>query len=198
MARPRRRAASPTRCQRKINGRRCVREGAGNPVLCRACREDLLRELAAQQNPAADVIHRMANGERVPTGDIIAGLFGLAGAFLRGEPIGQQQQPRPNGTGIPGVHFPWDTGAPAPGFNNPPPPRPPPPDPRVAAKKKLELEARKAFGFSPTEPLTPDVIKKRYRELARKHHPDRKGGSAERMKTINTAYEILDIARPST
>ncbi len=37
-------------------------------------------------------------------------------------------------------------------------------------------------------------IKQKYRELARKHHPDR-GGNAETFKQINGAYEVLGDAQ---
>ena len=36
-----------------------------------------------------------------------------------------------------------------------------------------------------------DEIKKTYRKLSLKHHPDRKGGSADAFKKINEAYEVL-------
>ena len=36
-----------------------------------------------------------------------------------------------------------------------------------------------------------DEIKKVYRKLAMKHHPDKEGGDEERMKLINAAYDIL-------
>ncbi len=38
---------------------------------------------------------------------------------------------------------------------------------------------------------TADEIKKAFRKLARKHHPDKEGGSEERFKEINEAYEVL-------
>src|SRR5215467_6190098 len=43
---------------------------------------------------------------------------------------------------------------------------------------------------------TPDQIKKAYRQLARKHHPDLKppaerAAASERFKEINEAYEVL-------
>jgi len=38
--------------------------------------------------------------------------------------------------------------------------------------------------------ITRDDIKKRYRQLAREHHPDRTGSDAE-MEAINAAYALL-------
>ena len=37
---------------------------------------------------------------------------------------------------------------------------------------------------------TPDEIKKAYRKLASKHHPD-KGGDTKKFQTIQKAYEVL-------
>lgn len=36
-----------------------------------------------------------------------------------------------------------------------------------------------------------DEIKKAYRKLAHKHHPDKSGGDAEKFKEINSAYQVL-------
>ena len=36
-----------------------------------------------------------------------------------------------------------------------------------------------------------EEIKKTYRKMSLKHHPDRKGGSEEAFKKINEAYEVL-------
>ena len=36
-----------------------------------------------------------------------------------------------------------------------------------------------------------DEIKKAYRKLAHKHHPDKPGGDAEKFKEINAAYQVL-------
>ena len=38
---------------------------------------------------------------------------------------------------------------------------------------------------------TIDTIKKRYRRLAREHHPDKTGGPSDEMVRINRAYEVL-------
>ena len=43
-------------------------------------------------------------------------------------------------------------------------------------------------------PVTMDVLKSRYKELAKLHHPDANGGdsaSEERIKTINLAYATI-------
>jgi hypothetical protein len=43
-------------------------------------------------------------------------------------------------------------------------------------------------------PITMDTLKARYKELAKRHHPDANGGSRdaeERLKTINLAYAAL-------
>ncbi len=45
-----------------------------------------------------------------------------------------------------------------------------------------------------TWPLTLDALKTRYKELAKRHHPDANGGdrsAEERLKTINLAYATL-------
>ena len=45
-----------------------------------------------------------------------------------------------------------------------------------------------------TWPTTLDAVKTRYKELAKRHHPDANGGSRdaeERLKTINVAYATL-------
>jgi hypothetical protein len=66
---------------------------------------------------------------------------------------------------------------------------------RSANQPQLTPDQRKAwsvFGLSPC--MDQDKVKKRYKELAKTHHPDANGGSREaedRLKTINWAYSIL-------
>ena len=58
-----------------------------------------------------------------------------------------------------------------------------------------EFEALAIFGLEP--PLDLDKIKARYKELAKKYHPDLNGGSAEaeeQLKKVNMAYTVLKLA----
>ncbi|GJL84566.1 MAG: molecular chaperone DnaJ [Micavibrio sp.] len=65
-----------------------------------------------------------------------------------------------------------------------------------AAKQNTpEFEAMALMGLEP--PVTLEVVKKRYKELAKKHHPDLNMGcekSEELLKHINMAYTILKLA----
>jgi curved DNA-binding protein CbpA len=56
-----------------------------------------------------------------------------------------------------------------------------------------ELKACKDFGFDTVVHHTD--VKKRYRELALEHHPDR-GGDPERFKEIASSYEVLMKVTP--
>src|SRR6185436_8027197 len=38
---------------------------------------------------------------------------------------------------------------------------------------------------------SPDDIKKAYRKKAHEHHPDKGGGSPEKFKEVNEAYQVL-------
>jgi len=57
--------------------------------------------------------------------------------------------------------------------------------------KKFERvnKARKLLGLA--EEASLDEIKKTYRELAKKFHPDKKKGDKKRMQEINQAYKDL-------
>jgi len=57
--------------------------------------------------------------------------------------------------------------------------------------EQYELNWKNYYGILGVNPgVEPEVVKAAYTALARKHHPDA-GGSAQRMKEINEAYEVL-------
>lgn len=65
-----------------------------------------------------------------------------------------------------------------------PPERTGPPSAEEAAMRLMDLHA----------PLTPEVLKARYKELCKMHHPDANGGdkaAEERFKQIGQAYKTL-------
>jgi len=57
-----------------------------------------------------------------------------------------------------------------------------------AQNSKVE-EAKNFFGFSQNP--NKEEIKKRYKELAKKYHPDLNGGNDEKMKKLNEYRDIL-------
>lgn len=69
---------------------------------------------------------------------------------------------------------------------------------RLRAPAASHTDIRAAFkvlglAYSPYLPPTSmnDQVRKNYRELARLHHPDLSSGDDNRMKVINTAYELI-------
>ena len=56
--------------------------------------------------------------------------------------------------------------------------------------KKQREEARDALGFS-RDITDLDIIDKKYKELAKQHHPDMPDGDVNKFKAINRAHKIL-------
>ncbi|TDH34812.1 molecular chaperone DnaJ [Pseudohoeflea suaedae] len=67
-----------------------------------------------------------------------------------------------------------------------------PPPPRQRKVKSLESKAFETLSLS--EEASSSAIKKRYKELVKKHHPDANGGdrgSEERFRAVIQAYQLL-------
>lgn len=179
-----------------------MRNGTGNPSLCRAHR--LVAADAAQQAQP-----RMST--------VMQNVSDLFDDFVAGRPIAHQKIGDVAAQAI--NEFAWAMGG---GFTNFSPPiadgaqairdhaerfykqrqqraRPSffeeeaPADPEAAQRAKDAARARQILGFGPGDKITRDVLKQRFRQLAKKHHPDI-GGSPERMKEVTWANDVLEKA----
>lgn len=56
--------------------------------------------------------------------------------------------------------------------------------------ENMRKEARETLGVEP-DVIDMDVIDKKYKDLAKKHHPDKDKGDIELFKKINNAHKIL-------
>ncbi len=138
-----------------------------------------------------NLVDRFVSGKRVTRKvweDAIGDLAAAVASGIGEPPPGAQPPPDPG-------HVPWDWIPPwahAPGqqqHQQRRPPAPPPVDPAIEERRK----ARIVMGFTPGQALTLEMVQKRRRELARKHHPDR-GGSVEKMQAVNAAADVLEAA----
>ena len=170
------------RCAYVEGRQRCKRAGTGNPPLCEAHRIVLEEEAARPPRPGerlVGLLGRAFRGQKISDKHVHAGIADLVDLFQQNpnfeepqaqakerlrEQARQWQQRQANGA-----------------------PRPPP----AAKKRAAELEhARIVLGFPAGQKLTVDDIKKRHRELARKHHPDH-GGDVRKMAAVNHAVDLL-------
>jgi hypothetical protein len=69
--------------------------------------------------------------------------------------------------------------------------QPPPPPPIEPAARPDGEVSRLLAEFDLPADATLEDVKKRYRELAKLHHPDAQGGDDERMKAINAVHARL-------
>lgn len=180
------------RCTFKEHGRRCPRDGDGDPPLCRP-HMLALAEATRPRSPVDVLTSALGDfmaGRRINAHATIGAAetlyqqwaAGLGGDYRPdvGEGASEHNVHRarePRNTAASGT--PWW----APGDRTPPPA---PPDPGVLAA----LRARQVLGFTAKEPLTPEMIRDRRRRLALRHHPDR-GGSEAKMATVNDAADVL-------
>ncbi len=62
---------------------------------------------------------------------------------------------------------------------------------RLADRGDTELRRRALAELGLSEPVSLEEIRRRYRKLAARHHPDR-GGDATRMQRLNAAWRVLN------
>jgi hypothetical protein len=169
-----------------------MRSGDGDPALCRphkiAFAEQGRRAAPAHQprSSVADLFDDFISGRPFDSSKVARAVnefaWGMGGGYGNYSPdIDTGEAPRSRFDPPSGFQPPrsW--------FREEPPVRP------LVDESLLRerMRARIALGFGPSDPLTDDTIKDRRRQLARRHHPDLKGGSSEKMKTINDAADVL-------
>lgn len=168
------RSPMATRCAFKDDGRRCSRNGFGNPPLCRPhaiqVNLDGKRVEFPEESPlfglldAADRLFSSSGNETVHQ------LRNIFGEFLANAANGSREYP---------THPPQNGAPPR------EPPRPPEPPPISAGDPRIIL------GFEPGEGLTAARVKGRQRDLAKLFHPDKQGGSEAAMKRVTEAAREL-------
>jgi hypothetical protein len=161
---------------------RCTREGVGDPPLCR---EHFLLLEYADDDPEEEEAYEAPPG--FDETDFFQGLLDTLLQHRAVQDVFQQvkralrhpERLSPHYQG-PGQAYAAEA-PPRPHNNHRPPPQPPP---------RYEEDPRAILHFGPTDPLTPEIIRKRQRQLARLAHPDQ-GGSEPAMQRINAAADAL-------
>lgn len=180
------------KCSYEEDGRRCGKPASGNPPLCPPHAAILRATAEMPYNPINAVVDDIKNGRSVNVGDVVAAAADLFSTMFAGRspyaggassgagPIPPRPPPPPNS----GHRSAWDPFGAWQQQRQSSPPPPPPSD------SMARTAARKTFQWPATKVFTADELKARYRELAKKHHPDR-GGSAQKMAQVNDAMDVL-------
>lgn len=156
-----------SRCAFKDGGRRCGRNGFGNPALCRA--HAALLAVDGKQiefdkdSPLFEMLNMVDRSFSRSNNDFLKQVGNLFGEMLSGkahQATARQIPPEQE-------------------------PQAPP------AAPKPSVAARVVLGFAPTEQLTAASVKARKKQLAQVFHPDRPTGSEHAMKRVNDAADEL-------
>ena len=203
----------PQRCQYKEGKRRCVRNAVdgSNPALCNTHRvmfADVGRQQTSGRVPGKmggvlEVLTDLLSGERVSrsrveaaVNDLFQGAWDLGGFMAQGySPTIPHQDPGIDWDNLDGSNPNAQQRQQARG------PRPPPGyryvDEEAIQLREARRRARVVLGFAESVPITADELKRTYRTLVTKHHPDHASGEADRRareektRMINAARDIL-------
>ncbi len=174
----------PLRCAYVEGRMQCRRPGTGNPPLCDAHR--VVLEAEAARPPRAGeklvgLLSRVLRGQKITDEHVHAGVEDFVDMVSRSN--GDPAHDPIAAARARAAEFLRRTQGQA--YKRPPPPRRPVDDAVTKAER-----ARLVLGFAHGQKVTVDELKKRHRELARKHHPDR-GGSVAKMQEVNAAVDQL-------
>lgn len=180
---PKKQAPKTPRCAYVESGRRCSRAGTGNPPLCEPHRLVLEAEADRPQRPGerlVGVIGNILNRKKITDEQLFGGIEDFVDMFTRssGDPA---HDPIAAARARAAEFMRRAQGQPS-GQRRPPPPPPP--------RKPAGPDPRIVLGFAAGEKVTAEQVKKRHRELARRHHPDR-GGSVAKMQEVNAAVDQI-------
>ena len=183
------------KCSYREGNRRCPYDGNGDPVLCNAHRM-ALAQAAAPRNPLhviADAMVNFLSGNPVNTdatigaAETIFSQFGGMGTNYRPDVVAGASEDATHRREQAG----WSNFRPTPPGAQPGRDRSAwQPDPEAEERRRAVTAARRVMGFA-SEPLTVPVIAARKRQLAKRWHPDRPGGSVQKMAAINDAADVL-------
>ncbi len=188
------------RCVFKESGRRCPRDGDGDPPLCRAHQVAFARA-ATPRRPTEvvnDLFQTVIQGRPLSGQDIAGAVGEIFGTWAMGGGIAPGYHPDVNPSDRESqVHQRRHRFDPPPNYNWWPggggPRAAAPPSPPVDEDEIARQRARQVMGFTSDETLDEATISARKRKLAKEHHPDR-GGRPEKMAEINDAADILMAA----
>jgi len=181
------------RCCYEEDGRKCGKPASGNPPICPPHAAILRAAAEMPYNPVAAVVDAVKNGRPVNLGDVVAGAADLFATMFAGRSPygpGSGAAPRPPPSSSSGPRPPpsgWDPFAAYANHEYKQRREAPPPREDLTAARAA---ARRTFGWPAGKRVTADELKVRFRELAKKNHPDR-GGSAQKMAQVNDAMDVL-------
>lgn len=187
------RQAARARCSFKDGKRRCPFDGTGKPPLCDAHRI-AIAEAAKPRSPAtllSEFYNNFMSGKPInveatlgAVQEVFGQWQGMAAGYHPDVRGGEREGAAHARAGRGQQDASWWTPRPGQGSA----PRQPGVDQQVLEARR---RARQIMGFAEGEPLTPEVVKKRHRQLVGRWHPDRPGGSHKKMAAINDAADVL-------